>query len=352
MKRRKRFYFLFLATCVFTLSSQPFVVSAQEKAFSRRLFQKGLPNMALPTLGGKQFWGDEFHYADWRIQKNVVTGHYRLLSPTDTRYAWGSYSQCQKKLNEIIEKRGLKPYSGKVVLVLHGLCRTRSSMKKMTSYLKEKSEYTVLNLSYPSTRENVEQYADRLHRIIEGLGPEVTEIHFVAHSLGNIVLRHYLKDRQENPEKVDSPAVMGRVVMLGPPNQGSAMARIFDFSLAFATIAGETGKELGKEWKELQQRLAVPDDFGVIAGGNKKKKGRNPLLKGDDDLVVRVDETKLAGAADFRVEPVIHTYIMDNLHVQQMTLSFLNNGYFTTPDERQPLTAEEITRERTDTDKR
>ena len=33
----------------------------------------------LPTMGGKQFWADELFFHQWRIQRNVLTGHYRLL---------------------------------------------------------------------------------------------------------------------------------------------------------------------------------------------------------------------------------------------------------------------------------
>ena len=46
----------------------------------------------MPTLGGKVFWGDNFIYAGWRIQENVVTGHHRLLDPDDVRQAWGTYT--------------------------------------------------------------------------------------------------------------------------------------------------------------------------------------------------------------------------------------------------------------------
>ncbi|MGQ9575532.1 MAG: hypothetical protein ACUVUC_09450 [Thermoguttaceae bacterium] len=33
----------------------------------------------MPTLGGKQFWADELLFHQWRIQRNVLTGHCRLL---------------------------------------------------------------------------------------------------------------------------------------------------------------------------------------------------------------------------------------------------------------------------------
>ena len=53
-----------------------------ERLFVGRL-REHLPmrrvNVPILTLGDKQFWGDVFVHAGWRIQENVFTGHYRLL---------------------------------------------------------------------------------------------------------------------------------------------------------------------------------------------------------------------------------------------------------------------------------
>ena len=47
-------------------------------------------NLATRTLGGLQFWGDVCAFHGWRIQHNVFTNHFRLLDPSDVRWAWGS----------------------------------------------------------------------------------------------------------------------------------------------------------------------------------------------------------------------------------------------------------------------
>ncbi len=62
-------------------------------------------NIAAPTLGGRQFWGDVFYFRGYRIQKNVFTGHFRLLDPRDNRQAWGTREQCQLALEEIRKSR-------------------------------------------------------------------------------------------------------------------------------------------------------------------------------------------------------------------------------------------------------
>jgi hypothetical protein len=33
-------------------------------------------NLAAPTMGGKQLWRDSHVYAGWRIQENLLTGHF------------------------------------------------------------------------------------------------------------------------------------------------------------------------------------------------------------------------------------------------------------------------------------
>ncbi|MEX0977603.1 MAG: hypothetical protein WDZ48_02050, partial [Pirellulales bacterium] len=55
-------------------------------------------------------------------------------------------------------------------------------------------------------------------------------------------------------------------------------------------------------------------------------------------LVVSVETTRLAGAADFAVLPVIHSVMMDDRTVQQYTLNFLKHGYFVSALARHPIT--------------
>ena len=56
--------------------------------------------------------------------------------------------------------------------------------------------------------------------------------------------------------------------------------------------------------------------------------------------MVEVENTRLPGASDFVRLPVIHTLMMDDPTVQQYTLRFLRNGYFVSPEQRQPIARE------------
>ena len=126
--------------------------------------------------------------------------------------------------------------------------------------------------------------------------------------------------------------------MLGPPNNGAHMAELLSNNSLYKTLARRPGTELGPGWPELQRHLATPDcPFGIIAGARPDQKARNPLLDGGDDLIVSVRETRLPGADDFLVLPVIHTFMMDDPKVREVTLRFLHEGFFISRDKREPI---------------
>jgi hypothetical protein len=298
---------------------------------------KGYPNAVTPTLGGRQFWADEFFFHDWHIQRNVFTGHYRLLDGSNLRHAWGSFDECRNKLEGIKQARGLGPMSGPAVVVLHGLFRSAASMSRMSRFLRDVGRYSVFSLNYPTTRGPVDDHARSLDKVIQSL-EGIEEINFVGHSLGNLVVRHYLGDhtRDETGRKPD--ARIHRMVMLGPPNQGAQLAEALGEYRLFHYVAGKSASELGRDWEKLQANLATPAcPFGILAGGRGTQKGYNPFLGSDNDLVVSVECTRLVGAADFAVLPVVHTLMMDDPKVQEYTLRFLQRGHFISEDRRQPI---------------
>jgi pimeloyl-ACP methyl ester carboxylesterase len=230
----------------------------------------------------------------------------------------------------------------------------------------QKGGYQVFNVEYPSTQQDIAEIARSLRHIVNHLDG-IEEINFVGHSMGNIVIRHYLGDLEgkggqapfvrstlravpansacppfpaANEEAADrrAKARFGRFVMLGPPNQGARLAEVLADNGLFRQIAGDAGQQLGVDWPQLEKRLATPKfEFGIIAGGRNGPKGYNPMLEGDNDGVISVETAKLPGAHDFVVVPVLHSFIMDDAKVQQYTLSFMKHGYFVSAQQRRPL---------------
>lgn len=301
-----------------------------------------------PTLGGRYFWTDLINLSGYRLQTHAWYDQHRLIDPKGRLEAWGSRQKCERQLEVVKRREGLQPVRGKVVIVLHGLGRTHGSMTGLANELSQRlDDWTVINWNYASTRESVSVHAEHLASLVDHL-PEADEISFVGHSLGNIVVRRYLHDLSQAPNKATESFErtrnrIGRVVMLAPPNQGSRLARFFRRNPIFHAVWGSSGKELSVDWERLEATLATPTcEFGIIAGGTGNKLATNPILNGNDDLIVAVEETKLAGAADFRVVPAAHTWIMNRTAVRDSVVTFLQHGYFESAETREPILNEGV----------
>jgi len=147
--------------------------------------------------------------------------------------------------------------------------------------------------------------------------------------MGNIVIRHYLGDQLDPATGRPRDRRLKRMVMLAPPNQGSQLAAAVADNGLFTMIDGTPGQELGTDWAAIKDRLATPPfPFGVIAGGRGDERGYNPVLPGDDDGVVTVAGTHLAGEADFLLLPVLHSFLMKDPRAMEATLRFLEKGRF------------------------
>ena len=209
------------------------------------------------------------------------------------------------------------------VVLLHGMIRTPASMEIMAEALTA-SGYQVANVGYPSREFRIEELApmaveDGLRRC-EEMGHE-GEVHFVTHSLGGILVRFYFEDRPAE--------IVGRVVMLGPPNQGSHAADAMRDIPGFDWLNGPAGSQLGKGEESIPLSMGSPDfEFAVIAGNRTIDPITSAILKDPDDGKVSVSDTYLAGMSDFRLITVSHTYIMQHDYVIELVQRFLRNGTF------------------------
>jgi len=213
---------------------------------------------------------------------------------------------------------------GECVILLHGLARSASSMETLEQALSTNG-YIVSNIDYPSRKHAIEKLAPLA---IKG-GIEycrensATRINFVTHSLGGILVRLYLK--------TNSLPDIGRVVMLGPPNQGSEVVDNLKDMPGFELINGPAGQQLGTGSSDIPISLGpVNFELGVIAGTQSINLLLSTMLPNPDDGKVSVESTKVKGMKDFIALPTTHPFMMKNEMVIKQTLHFLKNGSFLT----------------------
>ena len=211
------------------------------------------------------------------------------------------------------------------VVLLHGLCRTTNSMEKLESALAN-SGYVVLNVGYPSRTAGIRELSE------SAVGPALAHpslakcrsIHFVTHSLGGILVREYFS-RHEDPR-------LGRVVMLGPPNQGSEVVDRLKGWTAFQRLNGPAGNELGTN-PESKPKSQGPVKFelGVIAGDRSINWINSLMIPGSDDGKVSIGSTKVDGMKEHLVVHSTHPFLMKNPAAIAAVQSFLAYGTFTPP---------------------
>ena len=283
------------------------------------------PNVPLPTLGGKQFWTDRFIYSGWRIQENALTGHARLLDPGNVRRCWGGYAACRAIFERIRVERGIEPHDGHLVILVHGLGRSRASFGGLERALKA-AGYQVAAISYASTRRPVARNADDIEELI-GTLEGVDRVSFVTHSLGGLLVRELLS-REDAPWR--RQIAVNALVMTAPPNQGSRMADILQYAPPINLMLWHG---LFDSRTRAVAALPAPDaPFAIIAAG-RGGTGWNPLLPGDDDLIVSVEETRLEGAAAWMRVDGIHTFVMNYPDSIAATINFIEHRRFEAPGE-------------------
>lgn len=200
------------------------------------------------------------------------------------------------------------------VILLHGLWMRAFTLAALRHRL-EKAGYVVELYDYASVLRGPEVGVERLvARAHEYKGKK---IHFVGHSLGGLVA---LQALQRAPE-----LSRGRVVCLGTPLRGSAVAR------SVARLPGGSlviGKSLGvltrglERWEGKQAVGAIagrlPIGFGFAFGA----------LTSPHDGTVSVAETELPGLTDHCVVPATHTGLLFSQDAAVQTIAFLRDGRF------------------------
>ena len=210
-------------------------------------------------------------------------------------------------------------YERRKVVLLHGLARTSRSMRPIDKFLKREG-FSVFNLNYPSRKKPIEELSKFVREQIQSNEEKGIKLDFVTHSMGGIILRYIMK--------VDPLPNLGRVVMLGPPNQVSEVVDRLS-KLKIFKLMGPASLQLGTSSGGFVNTLGKVDfDLGIIAGNGSINPFLSFLIPGPDDGKVSVERAKVKGMNDFLVVPCSHSFFMSNLKVQKEILFYFKNGNF------------------------
>ena len=227
------------------------------------------------------------------------------------------------KCRRLAGRHGRKA-SGTVVLV-HGLFLFGFYLELLARRL-TRDGYDVYVCDYPTRScgimEHGESFAGLLDFIAEDSKAPKGSINIVTHSLGGIVARVALSMIEELPAsrkhsfKCLDSSMIGRIVMLAPPNKGSDVARRVTRLLPWSKRFAKPLPELSSAPDSAIHSMPVPKSFqiGIIAGTY--------------DIEVAVPYTILETASARKVLRSDHALMPFYPHVYRELSLFLKTGCF------------------------
>ncbi len=216
-------------------------------------------------------------------------------------------------------------HSKETVILLHGIGLTGGSLFLLRNFLNRRG-FAACSITYPSTKMDIDAIADWLfkHHLTPEFWGQSARVHFATHSMGGLVIRRYLtKYHHIIPDKK-----MGRVVMMGPPNQGSEIADTLRNFPPYRWLFGPAGGNL-----TTHHNTAVTDDIyydvGVIAGSSSWLYPLSALLiQGSSDGRVAVERTKIPAMKEHITINTSHTFMIYRRDIHKYILNFLTYGVF------------------------
>lgn len=200
------------------------------------------------------------------------------------------------------------------IVLVHGLWMKGYEMF-LLRYRLQQAGYRVYQFSYRSVAHDLVENAWRLNRFLQKVEGET--VHFVAHSLGGLVVRRLLHDFPEQRP--------GRIVTLGSPHTGSYVADRLSRMGWFRRLLGYSFPALTGElfpWHGKRQLGSIAGDLTIGIAQIVQELDR------PNDGTVSVAETRLEGMSDHTVVHASHMALLFSRQAAEQTLHFLRYGNF------------------------
>lgn len=199
-------------------------------------------------------------------------------------------------------------------MLVHGLWMSGFEMVLLRLRLRREG-YHVVQFRYRTSRRDFSENVRRLQQFLATTPGE--SVHFVAHSLGGLVVRQLFHDFPgQRP---------GRIVTLGSPHSGSGTARCLARHSAWRHAMGEALSPLSGALPEWQGQRELGSIAGTMSLGISQLLRNLPL---PNDGTVAAVETQLADSSDYLELPVSHSGLLFSREVAQQTAHFLAHGHF------------------------
>ena len=195
-------------------------------------------------------------------------------------------------------------------------------MRSMEKFLSDHN-FSVSNLDYTSRHFTIPELAKKVRKEIITISEDKknSKCHFVTHSMGGIILRQ-IQATNPLPD-------LGRVVMLGPPNQGSEIVDKLGGMKVFQLLNGPASLQLSTHSESIPNQLGpVSFELGVIAGDRSINPIPSSRIPGKDDGKVAILRTRIEGMNDFLIVHSSHPFLMNHELAQENALQFIKTGKF------------------------
>jgi pimeloyl-ACP methyl ester carboxylesterase len=203
-------------------------------------------------------------------------------------------------------------------ILVHGLARSWYDMYLLARRLRRLLPGTTVHLfDYQSRKCSLSELAVRLSDFVADVS-RGQPVSFVGHSMGGIVVRAL-------DLRGSTAAPLHRLVTLGSPHGGAAIARMLNRYRACRAVFGPALEELSVLNMDLEPKQL---EIGNVVGGTGSRWGFFPLFGEDNDGVVLVREARQVRAKEIHTVCALHAYMPFSSRIAGLCASFLDTGSF------------------------
>ncbi|HJN38216.1 MAG TPA: alpha/beta fold hydrolase [Gammaproteobacteria bacterium] len=209
------------------------------------------------------------------------------------------------------------------VILLHGLLRSKKQMRYIESTLIHHG-FEVINVNYSSNKHSIDSLTDLVWNEIKKPISH-RKVNFVGYSMGGLLARNII-DKYK-------PKSIGRVILIGTPNNGSELATFLQDNFFYQKLIGPAGQEIGTKNNTTKRLKTCNYELGCIASRlNGLWKIIYPisyfLLPKINDGRVSLKSTKVDGMKSHVIISCPHFFLPYSKKVNKYIVSFLKTGFF------------------------